>query len=123
LRSRYSTWHREGWHREARARQHREARARHREARARLARLVGELEVEVVVVTVDAEDLVGQRLGRRGVQKHADAVALDDLVAILRLRCVLDRELELAVDLFGGDAKPPDLAERVDCVVGDLQHP
>jgi AmiR/NasT family two-component response regulator len=74
-------------------------------------------------VGVDAEDLVVERFGRGGVEEDARAVAFDDFVAVHRLRRVVDRELDLAVGLFGGDPDRADSGERLDRIFVDLQHP
>jgi AmiR/NasT family two-component response regulator len=73
-------------------------------------------------VGVDAEHLVGERLGCGCVEEDPDAFALDDLVAFAWLLCVVDRQLELAVGLLGGDPERSDLPERVQCIGVDLEH-
>ena len=74
-------------------------------------RLVFEREVEVVAVRVHPEHLVVEHLGGGLVEEHADVVALDHLVAGSRLGCLVDRDLDLSVDLLGRDANRPDLGE------------
>ena len=76
----------------------------------------------MVAVGVHAEHLVGERLGGGGVEEHLGTVALDGLIAVLRLRCVGQLELQLAVDFLGGDAERPHFTQHVDCFVADLQH-
>lgn len=71
---------------------------------------------------VHAQHLVGQRLRRSSVQEDLGAVALDGLVAVLRLGRVGQLELQLAVDLLGSDAERPHFTQHVDCFVADLQH-
>ena len=90
--------------------------------RSALAGLVVEAEVEVVVVRVDAEDLVGQHRRGEWVEVDDRAAALDRFVALSGLRCVLDRDLDLAVDLRRRDPQRAHPGERVDSVLGDLQH-
>ena len=84
--------------------------------------LLFEREVEVIVVSVHAEDLVVEHLGRGRVEEHADLAALDHLVAVARLGRLLDRDLNLTVDFLGRDADRSDLGERGDGFVVDLQH-
>jgi two-component system, response regulator PdtaR len=76
----------------------------------------------VVAVGVDAEHLVVEHLGRGGVEKHTSLPVLDHLVPFARLRSLVDRDLDLSVDLFGRDADDPDLLERGGRFVVDLQH-
>ena len=51
--------------------------------------------MHVVAVRLDLEDLVGELLGREGVEEDLRAVALDDLVALRGL--VGERRVELHV--------------------------
>ena len=88
----------------------------------RLSRLLVEREVEMVAVGVDAQHLVGQRLGGSRIQEDLGAVALDGLISVLRLRRVGELQLQLAVDLFTRDAESPHFAQHADCFVADLQH-
>src|SRR5581483_2946127 len=67
----------------------------------RLRGLILEGEVEVVAVGVHAQHLVGQDLRGDPIQEDADAVPLDHLVAVGRGRRLVDRELDLPVDLLG----------------------
>jgi two-component system, response regulator PdtaR len=76
----------------------------------------------VVAVSMDAEDLVGEHFGSRGGKEHLGAAALDHVVAVGRLRGLVDRDLGFAVDVLGGDPDRPDLLERGDGVVVDRQH-
>jgi two-component system, response regulator PdtaR len=84
--------------------------------------LLVEAEVEVVVMPMDAEDLVLERAGGHRVEVHLHAVALDQLVVHDRLRCLLDLQLDLAVGLDSADAEVADLAECFYGFVIDLQH-
>ncbi len=68
------------------------------------------------------EHLVGEHLGGGGVEEDDRSLAFHDEIAFLRVSGVVDRELDLAVDLLGGDPQRSDLRERLHCVVGDLQH-
>jgi AmiR/NasT family two-component response regulator len=81
-----------------------------------------EAEVEVVVVPVDAQNLVIEGTRGHRIEVHLDAVAFDQLVVYDRLGGFLDLQLDLAVGLDSADAEIPDLAERFDCFVVDLQH-
>ena len=71
---------------------------------------------------VHAEHLVDEHLGSGLVEEHADVATLDHLVAVARLGCLVDRDLDLSVDLVGRDANRPDLRERGNGFVVDLQH-
>ena len=84
--------------------------------------MVVEAEVEVVVVPVDAQNLVVQRACGHRVEVDLDAVALDQLVVHDGLLGLLDLQLHLAVGLDPADAEIPDLAECFYCFVVDLQH-
>ena len=84
--------------------------------------LLVEAEVEVVVVPVDAQDLVVERARRHRVEVDLDAVAFDQLVARNGIRGFLDLQLDLAVGLDSPDAEIADLAECLYCFVVDLQH-
>ena len=68
------------------------------------------------------EHLVCEHLGCGGVQVDDRSLAFHHEIAFHRVAGVVDRDLDLAVDLLGGDAQRSDLRERLDCVVGDLQH-
>ena len=81
-----------------------------------------EAEVEVVVVPVDAQNLVVEGACGHRVEIDLDAVAFDQLVVHHRLRGLLDLQLDLSVRLDSADAEIADLAERVYCFVIDLQH-
>jgi len=76
----------------------------------------------VVTVAVHAEHLVIQDLGRGCIEEHARLALLDHLVACARLGCLVDRDLDVAVDLLGRDADRPDLSERGNGLGVDLQH-
>ena len=78
--------------------------------------------MEVVVVPVDAQDLVVQRACGHRVEVDLDAVALDQLVVRDRLGGLLDLQLDLAVGLDSADAEIADLAECFDGFIADLQH-
>jgi AmiR/NasT family two-component response regulator len=84
--------------------------------------LLVEAEVEVVVVPVDAQNLVVQRAGGHRVEVDLDAVALDQLVVHAGLLGLLDLQLDFAVGFDPADAEVADLAERFYCFVVDLQH-
>jgi two-component system, response regulator PdtaR len=84
--------------------------------------LVVEAEVEVVVVPVDAQNLVVQRTRGHRVEIDLDPVAFDQLVVHTGLFALFDLQLDLAVGLDPADVEIPDLAERFDCFVVDLQH-
>jgi two-component system, response regulator PdtaR len=84
--------------------------------------LVFEVEVEVVVVAVDAQHLVVECSGRDRVEIDLDAVALDQLVVHARLLGLLDLQLDLAVGLDPADAEIADLTECFYGFVIDLQH-
>jgi response regulator NasT len=84
--------------------------------------LLVEAEVEVVVVPVDAQNLVLQRAGGDRVEVDLDAVALDQLVVHAWLLGFLDLQLDLAVGFDPADVEITDLAERLYCFVVDLQH-
>ncbi len=84
--------------------------------------LLVEAEVEVVVVPVDAQDLVVQRARRHRVEVDLDAVALDQLVVHAGLLGLLDLQLDLAIGLDSTDVEVADLAECFYCFVVDLQH-
>ncbi len=71
---------------------------------------------------VHVEHLVGEDGCGRAVDVDNRTVALHGFLALGRLRCVRDRDLDLAVDLLRGDAQRPDLLQRVDGLLGDLQH-
>ena len=71
---------------------------------------------------VDAEHLVGEHLGGERVEEHPRAVALDDLVALFGAFGLVEADLDVAVDLLGGDAERADVGERRGCVVVDLEH-
>ena len=85
-------------------------------------RLVFESEVEVIVVGVDAQDLVREHVRGGGVQEDARAVALDHLVAFARLGRVLDLQLNAVLGLFGRDPQRAHLLQRLDRVFVDLEH-
>ena len=53
---------------------------------------------------------------------RVDAVALDDLVALFGAFGLVEADLDVAVDLLGGDAERADVGERRGCVVVDLEH-
>ena len=89
---------------------------------AALRALVVEREVEVVAVGVDAQHLVGEHVCRGGIEEHARAVALDDLVSLPRAHGVVDLELDAFVRLLGADSERPGLRQRLDGVFADLQH-
>jgi AmiR/NasT family two-component response regulator len=84
--------------------------------------LLVEAEVEVVVVPVDAQNLVVQRACGHRVEVHLHTVTLDQLVVRDGLGCLLDLQLDLAVGLDPADAEVADLAECFYCFVIDLQH-
>jgi len=84
--------------------------------------LLVEAEVEVVLVGVNAQDLVVERFGGDRIEEHLHVVALDHLVAFDRLGRVLDLQLDLAVCGDATDPDVPDLAERLHCFIADLQH-
>ncbi len=84
--------------------------------------LLVEAEVEVVVVRVDAQNLVLQRAGGDRIEVDLDAVALDQLVVHAGLLCLLDLQLDLAVGFDPADVEIPHLAECLYCFVVDLQH-
>jgi two-component system, response regulator PdtaR len=84
--------------------------------------LLVEAEVEVVVVPVDAQNLVVQRTRGHRVEIDLDPVAFDQLVVHTGLFALFDLQLDLAVGLDPADVEIPDLAERFDCFVVDLQH-
>jgi two-component system, response regulator PdtaR len=84
--------------------------------------LVVEAEVEVVVVPVDAQNLVVQGARGHRVEIDLDPVAFDQLVVHTGLFALFDLQLDLAVGLDPADVEIPDLAERFDCFVVDLQH-
>ncbi len=84
--------------------------------------LIVEREVEVVVVGVDADDLVGEHLDGQGVEEDPRAVELDDFIAFMRFRRVVDLDLDAVVGLLGGDPQRAHLLERLDCLFVDLQH-
>ena len=71
---------------------------------------------------VDAENLVGEDLGRGRLEEDAGAATLHDFVAFMRFRGVVDLELDPVVGLFRGHAERPDLRQRLDCIFVDLQH-
>jgi len=73
-------------------------------------------------VGVHAEHLVGEHLRGGRVEEHAGAVALDHLVTLLRAVGLVEGDLDLAVDLLGGDPERPDAGEGLGCFVVDLQH-
>ena len=81
-----------------------------------------EAEVEVVVVPVDAQDLVLQRARGHRVEVDLDPVALDQLVVHPGLRGLFDLQLDFAVGFDPADVEIADLAECFDCFVVDLQH-
>ena len=84
--------------------------------------LLVEAEVEVVVVRVDAQNLVLQRAGGDRVEVDLDAVALDQLVVHAGLLVFLDLQLDLTVGFDPADVEIADLAECLYCFVVDLQH-
>ena len=84
--------------------------------------MIVEREVEVVVVGVDADDLVGEHLDGQGVQEDPRAVELDDFVAFMRFRRVVDLDLDAVVGLFRGHAQRAHFLERLDSLFVDLQH-
>jgi AmiR/NasT family two-component response regulator len=84
--------------------------------------LVVEAEVEVVVVPVDAQNLVIEGARGHRVEIDLDPVALDQLVVHARLLGLLDLQLDLAVGLDPADVEIADLAKCLDCFVVDLQH-
>lgn len=89
----------------------------------KLGGLIGEREVEVVVVRFDADHLVVEGGGRDAVQVDLDAVPLHDLVVVVERRLgLLDFELHFAVGLDARDANRPELPECVERVFVDLQH-
>jgi two-component system, response regulator PdtaR len=73
-------------------------------------------------VGVHAQNLVGEHVGGRRGEEHLRAAALDHLVALDRLRRLVDRDLGLAVGLLGCDPDRTDLLERGDGFVVDPQH-
>jgi AmiR/NasT family two-component response regulator len=78
--------------------------------------------MEVVVVPVDAQDLVIQRACGDRVEIDLDPVALDQLVLHAGLLGLLDLQFDLAVGLDPADVEIAHLAECFDCFVVDLQH-
>jgi two-component system, response regulator PdtaR len=84
--------------------------------------LLVEAEVEVVVVRVDGQDLVVQRVCGHRVEVDLDALALDQLVIRDGLGRLLDLQLDFAVRLGSADAEIADLAECFYCFIVDLQH-
>jgi AmiR/NasT family two-component response regulator len=84
--------------------------------------LLVEAEVEVVVVLVDAQDLVLQRVCGHRIEVDLDTVALDQLVVRDGLGGFLDLQLDFAVRLGSADAEVADLAECFYCFVIDLHH-
>lgn len=76
----------------------------------------------MVAVRVDAQHLVVEHLGRGRVEEHPHLPVLNHLVPLARLRHLVNRDLDVSVDLFGRDADRPDLRERGDGFVVDLQH-
>jgi AmiR/NasT family two-component response regulator len=84
--------------------------------------LLVEAEVEVVVVRVDAQDLIVQRVGGHRIEVDLDAVALDQLVVSDGLGDFLDLQLDFAVRLGSADAEIADLAECFYCFIIDLHH-
>jgi AmiR/NasT family two-component response regulator len=84
--------------------------------------LLVEAEVEVVVVPVDAQDLVVERARGHRIEVDLDAVALDELVVHEGLAGLLDLQLDLALGLDSADPEVADLAQGFHCLVVDLQH-
>jgi len=73
-------------------------------------------------VGVHAEHLVGEHLGGSRIEEHSRAIALDDLIALLRAVGFVEADLDVAVDLLGGDAERSELGQCSGCVVVDLEH-
>jgi AmiR/NasT family two-component response regulator len=73
-------------------------------------------------VGIDAQNLVGEDFGRDPVEEHLRPVALDDLVAFLRFRRVVDLELDSVVALLCGDPQRAHPLQRLDRVLVDLEH-
>ena len=84
--------------------------------------MVVEAEVEVVVVPVDAQNLVIEGARSHRVEVDLDAVPLDQLVFRNGLGGLLDLQFDFAVRLDSPNPEIPDLAEGFDCLVVDLQH-
>jgi AmiR/NasT family two-component response regulator len=84
--------------------------------------LLVDAEVEVVVVPVDAQNLVVQRARGHRIEVDLDAVALDQLVVHAGLLGLLDLQLDFAVGLDSTNVEIADLAECLYCFVVDLQH-